>query len=29
MGEVPGMKGFLVDVGWGTYGFKQGRPRLG
>lgn len=24
MGEVPGIKGFLVDVGWGTYGFKAG-----
>ena len=24
MGEVPGVKGFLVDVGWGTYGFKAG-----
>jgi len=22
MGEVPQVKGFLVDVGWGTYGFK-------
>jgi sarcosine oxidase subunit beta len=24
MGTVPGIKGFLVDVGWGTYGFKAG-----
>ncbi len=24
MGEVPGVPGFLVDVGWGTYGFKAG-----
>ncbi len=24
MGEVPDIKGFLVDVGWGTYGFKAG-----
>jgi sarcosine oxidase subunit beta len=24
MGEVPGIKGFLLDVGWGTYGFKAG-----
>ena len=24
MGEVPGVKGFLLDVGWGTYGFKAG-----
>ncbi len=24
MGEVPGVQGFLVDVGWGTYGFKAG-----
>jgi sarcosine oxidase subunit beta len=24
MGEVPGVRGFLVDVGWGTYGFKAG-----
>ena len=28
MGEVPlsaaGRSGFLVDVGWGTYGFKAG-----
>jgi sarcosine oxidase subunit beta len=24
MGTVPGVKGFLVDVGWGTYGFKAG-----
>jgi sarcosine oxidase subunit beta len=22
MGEVPGIKGFILDVGWGTYGFK-------
>lgn len=24
MGTVPGLKGFLLDVGWGTYGFKAG-----
>jgi sarcosine oxidase subunit beta len=24
LGEVPGVRGFLVDVGWGTYGFKAG-----
>ncbi len=24
MGEVPGVSGFLLDVGWGTYGFKAG-----
>jgi len=24
MGEVPGVRGFLLDVGWGTYGFKAG-----
>ena len=24
MGEVPGIQGFLLDVGWGTYGFKAG-----
>jgi sarcosine oxidase subunit beta len=24
MGEVPGLRGFLIDVGWGTYGFKTG-----
>ena len=24
MGEVPGLKGFILDVGWGTYGFKAG-----
>ena len=24
MGEVPEVRGFLVDVGWGTYGFKAG-----
>ena len=24
MGEVPHLKGFYVDVGWGTYGFKAG-----
>jgi sarcosine oxidase subunit beta len=24
MGEVPGLKGFFLDVGWGTYGFKAG-----
>jgi sarcosine oxidase subunit beta len=24
MGEVPGIRGFLLDVGWGTYGFKAG-----
>ncbi len=24
MGEVPGVKGFYLDVGWGTYGFKAG-----
>jgi sarcosine oxidase subunit beta len=24
LGEIPGVKGFIVDVGWGTYGFKAG-----
>jgi sarcosine oxidase subunit beta len=24
MGEVPGLRGFYLDVGWGTYGFKAG-----
>lgn len=24
MGEVEGIKGFVLDVGWGTYGFKAG-----
>lgn len=24
MGEVPGLEGFYLDVGWGTYGFKAG-----
>jgi sarcosine oxidase, subunit beta len=24
MGEVPGIEGFYLDVGWGTYGFKAG-----
>jgi sarcosine oxidase, subunit beta len=24
MGEVPDVKGFYLDVGWGTYGFKAG-----
>lgn len=24
MGEVPGLNGFILDVGWGTYGFKAG-----
>ncbi|MGD9764822.1 MAG: FAD-dependent oxidoreductase [Candidatus Binatia bacterium] len=24
LGEIPGVGGFLVDVGWGTYGFKAG-----
>jgi sarcosine oxidase subunit beta len=24
IGEVPGLKGFILDVGWGTYGFKAG-----
>ncbi|HLE45191.1 MAG TPA: FAD-dependent oxidoreductase [Methylomirabilota bacterium] len=24
MGEVPGIRGFYLDVGWGTYGFKAG-----
>jgi len=24
MGEMPGVRGFLLDVGWGTYGFKAG-----
>ncbi len=24
IGEVPGVKGFVMDVGWGTYGFKAG-----
>lgn len=24
IGEVPRVRGFLVDVGWGTYGFKAG-----
>ena len=22
MGPTPGLEGFLLDVGWGTYGFK-------
>jgi len=22
IGEIPGLKGFILDVGWGTYGFK-------
>jgi len=24
MGDVPGLRGFYLDVGWGTYGFKAG-----
>ena len=24
IGTVPGVKGFIVDAGWGTYGFKAG-----
>ena len=24
MGAVDGVKGFILDVGWGTYGFKAG-----
>ena len=24
LGEVNGLKGFVLDVGWGTYGFKAG-----
>jgi sarcosine oxidase subunit beta len=24
MGVVPSLKGFILDVGWGTYGFKAG-----
>jgi len=24
MGTVPGVKGFILDVGWGTWGFKAG-----
>ena len=24
MGDVDGLKGFVLDVGWGTYGFKAG-----
>ena len=24
MGTVDGLKGFVLDVGWGTYGFKAG-----
>lgn len=24
IGDVPGVKGFYLDVGWGTYGFKAG-----
>ncbi len=24
MGAVPGLEGFYLDVGWGTYGFKAG-----
>lgn len=24
MGEMPEVRGFLLDVGWGTYGFKAG-----
>jgi sarcosine oxidase subunit beta len=24
IGEVPGVGGFILDVGWGTYGFKTG-----
>ena len=24
MGTVPGLDGFVLDVGWGTYGFKAG-----
>src|SRR2546427_763413 len=28
IGRVDGLEGFLLDVGWGTYGFKAG-PRAG
>jgi sarcosine oxidase, subunit beta len=24
LGAVPGLRGFVLDVGWGTYGFKAG-----
>jgi sarcosine oxidase subunit beta len=24
IGDVPGVKGFYLDVGWGTWGFKAG-----
>ena len=24
IGDVPSVKGFYLDVGWGTYGFKAG-----
>ena len=24
MGIVPSVEGFILDVGWGTYGFKAG-----
>ena len=24
MGTVPEVDGFIIDVGWGTYGFKAG-----
>ena len=24
MGKVPGLEGFILNVGWGTYGFKAG-----
>jgi sarcosine oxidase subunit beta len=24
MGVVPDLQGFILDVGWGTYGFKAG-----
>ena len=24
IGDVPGLEGFYLDVGWGTYGFKSG-----
>jgi sarcosine oxidase subunit beta len=24
LGPVDGLKGFILDVGWGTYGFKAG-----
>ena len=24
IGDVPGLDGFYLDVGWGTYGFKAG-----